>query len=89
VDIITSLDQKDIANATRLYPNPANNSLFIEAPDMQRITIVNALGQVVYDADANSQSKISLNTASYEAGVYVVRIATAEGMVTKRLSIVR
>jgi hypothetical protein len=56
---------------------------------MQRITIVNALGQVVYDAEANNQSKVSLNTASLEAGLYLVRIATAEGFVTKRLAIVR
>jgi hypothetical protein len=30
-----------------------------------------------------------LNTSSYEAGVYLVRIAAAEGITTKRVTIVR
>jgi hypothetical protein len=30
-----------------------------------------------------------LNTSTFEAGVYVVRIETAEGTVTKRVTIVR
>jgi hypothetical protein len=89
VSIITSVDEISATDATRLYPNPASNSIIIEAPEMRRITIVNALGQVVYDADVNSQTRISLNTASFEAGIYMVRIATVEGMVTKRLTIVR
>ena len=76
------------ANEARLYPNPATNNVTIEAADMSRLTVVNAVGQVVYDAAVNDQ-RVILNTSSYEAGVYMVRIVTNSGIVAKRVTIVR
>ena len=87
IDIVTGIDQLGVT-AARLYPNPANNSITIEAADMSRLTVISAVGQVVYDATVNDQ-RVILNTASYEAGVYMVRIVTSNGMVTKRVTIVR
>ncbi len=85
---ITGVEELSQAEA-RIYPNPANNSINIEAKDMQRITIVNAVGQMVYDKELDQLSKVTLNTASYEAGMYILRIATSNGMVTKRMTIIR
>jgi hypothetical protein len=55
---------------------------------MNRITVVNAVGQVVYDL-ALDNNNTQLNVAAFEAGVYVVRINTESGIATKRLTIVR
>ncbi len=85
---ITGVEELSQAEA-RIYPNPANNSINIEAKDMQRITVVNAVGQMVYDMELDQLSKVTLNTASYEAGMYILRIATSNGMVTKRMTIIR
>ena len=76
------------AKEARLYPNPATNNVTIEAADMSRLTVINAVGQVVYDAAVNDQ-RLILNTASYEAGVYMLRIVTNSGIVAKRVTIVR
>ncbi|MCF8349132.1 MAG: T9SS type A sorting domain-containing protein, partial [Bacteroidales bacterium] len=43
--------------------------------------------QVVYTAELSGENAIELNTSSYEAGVYVVQITTANGIVTKRVVI--
>jgi hypothetical protein len=85
--LVTSIEDVN-ATATRLYPNPANLSLNIEAPSLERITVMNAIGQVVYDVEVTGDRQ-QLNTSSYEAGVYMIRLTTAEGMVTKRVTIVR
>jgi hypothetical protein len=84
---ITNINETGAAEA-RLFPNPANDMVNIEATGINRITVINAVGQVVYDIEVNA-AKTQLNTASLESGVYMVRINTENGMVTKRMSIVR
>ena len=50
------------------------------------IAITNALGQVMLDRVVNSDSEI-LNMGQYEAGVYMVRIVTANGVATERITV--
>jgi hypothetical protein len=76
------------ATEARMFPNPATDNVTIEAAGMNRITVINAVGQVVYDAEIDNV-RTQFNVASFEAGVYMVRINTENGIATKRLSIVR
>ena len=71
-----------------LYPNPTSGNVKIEAEGMNHITVVSVLGQVVYGADVNGD-ELELNMAQYNAGVYVVRIATETGVSTQRVTVVR
>jgi len=84
---VTNINEIGSANA-RIYPNPATDNVTIEANGMNRITVINAVGQVVYDVELDNNNS-QLNVAAFEAGVYVVRINTESGIVTKRLTIVR
>ncbi|MBR0177944.1 MAG: T9SS type A sorting domain-containing protein, partial [Bacteroidales bacterium] len=60
----------------------------IEAAGMRHITVVNALGQVVFDNDITGD-EYQINMAQFNAGVYVVRIATENGVSTQRVTVVR
>jgi hypothetical protein len=71
-----------------LYPNPTNGNVTIEAEGMQRLTVVNELGQVVYDAEVSSDTE-TLNMSPFGAGVYMIRIYTENGMGIKRVSVIR
>ncbi|MBR1514080.1 MAG: T9SS type A sorting domain-containing protein, partial [Bacteroidales bacterium] len=51
-------------------------------------TVVNALGQVVYDADVNA-NEVVLNMAQFNAGMYMVRINTENGVVVKRVTVMQ
>ena len=78
-------------NATgdiKLYPNPTNGNLNVKVEGLQRITIINTVGQVVYDSNANSDNEI-LDMSRYDAGIYMVRIVTENGMTTERVSVVK
>ena len=71
-----------------LYPNPTNGNITIQAQNMNRITVVSVLGQVVYDAEIDG-SEYHINMAQFNAGVYMVRIATENGVSTQRVTVVK
>lgn len=71
-----------------VYPNPTAGIITVEAIGMTRLTVMNALGQVVYDAPVDAD-EVSLDLAQFGAGMYVVRINTATETLVKRISVVR
>ena len=76
----------EAAGNVAVYPNPTQNLLNVMAPGMSHITVMNLLGQVVYDTPLESNSLV-LDLSSYESGIYILRIATAQGFVVKHVSV--
>ena len=68
-----------------VYPNPTSGNVNITAPGLSHITVINALGQVVYDSEADGNMTI-LDMNRYQAGVYTVRVITENGESVKRIS---
>jgi hypothetical protein len=86
--MITGVDNPLADDMTQLYPNPATDRVTISSSQqMDRLTVINYVGQVVYDNELHGEQSYILNTSSYDAGVYVVKISTANGVVTKRMTI--
>ena len=71
-----------------LFPNPTNGNVTIQAEGMTHITVASVLGQVVYDADVNADEMV-LNMGQFNAGMYMVRINTANGVVVKRVTVMQ
>ena len=67
----------------QLFPNPANDVLNVVCDGMRHITIMNTLGQVVYDAEPADAQSAQISLAGFDAGVYIVRITTDYGMTSK------
>ena len=80
------VNENEVVN--RIYPNPTNSNVTIEATSMNHITVVNAMGQVVYDADVNAD-KIELNLGQYKAGLYMIRISTVNGVSVQRVTVTK
>ncbi len=81
----TGISEAD--NGVRLYPNPTNGVLKIEAPAMQRITVCNLLGQQVYEAQVNAD-EASVDLKGLGKGMYLVTVQTVNGIASKKISIV-
>ena len=82
-DGVNELDEAEVS----LFPNPANNRFTIEAQGLNHVTVFNMMGQKVYEMDCQAESvDLDLNV---ETGIYMVRVATANGEVTKRITIIR
>ena len=75
---------EDELDGVKVYPNPTQGSLRIEASGLSHVTLVNVLGQTVYDASVEGD-EILLDLSSYEAGVYVVRVRRESDIVVKRV----
>jgi hypothetical protein len=75
-------------NGLAIYPNPTSGNVTIEANGMQHITVVSTLGQVVFDADVDTDHYI-LNMSQYVAGMYTVRVTTESGVSVNRVTVVR
>jgi len=70
-----------------IYPNPASERVVIESPvRINRIEFYNQLGEVIKTREVND-SAINMNTQSLIQGIYLVRITTSQGIVSKRLLI--
>ena len=84
---VTAINENGV-NGMMIYPNPTKDNLNITAEGMTNITITNALGQVMYNEEVVSDNQI-INMAQFEAGVYMVRITTENGVTVKQVTVVK
>ena len=68
-----------------VYPNPTTGNLNISALGINHITVLNTLGQVVYDSDADGNTT-TLDMSHYQAGVYMIRVTTENGESVKLIT---
>ena len=63
-----------------LYPNPVIDRLFVQAKNLQKLEVYNAMGQLV--ATTTSES---LDMIAFSEGIYFVRVVCESGIITKRV----
>jgi hypothetical protein len=79
-----------------LFPNPTSNETALTVSLIQEsnvtVSIINTVGQVVYNSSsvlAAGSNTLQLDTKSYASGIYNVVITSANGSVTKKLSVTK
>ncbi|MDX1446442.1 T9SS type A sorting domain-containing protein, partial [Lishizhenia sp.] len=82
-DLIGGLNLGGSVNELTLYPNPAQDMLFVLGVENQSYQVINTLGEQVLKGQFASDAQISLHTLS--SGVYFLKI----GQSTKRFVISR
>jgi hypothetical protein len=75
------------ATALMVYPNPARQSLSVEAEGMTHVTVYDLLGQSVYRQDAEG-NMLTINVADWAEGIYLVKVQTCNGLLIRRVSVV-
>lgn len=80
VDIRTATAEADV----RLYPNPAAGRVTVAAEGMRSVRLVNLMGQVVLSRQQQASSAV-LDLQRIPAGIYFVRVETADGVAVKKL----
>lgn len=71
-----------------VYPNPTNGLVKIEAENIRQICISNMLGQVIYNSNT-SNNEFEYDFGQHGEGVYLIRIDTTNGIVTKRVAVTK
>jgi hypothetical protein len=77
---------------TKVYPNPFNTSFTVEfsMDENAKISIINALGQVLTPeftifTSVNNKQMFTINTTSFEKGIYFIQLKTANNSFVKKL----
>ena len=71
----------------RIYPNPTSGILRIEAEALRYVAVYNLVGQKVYEENINGdECVIDMNV--FGSGIYMVRIESAAGSTTKKVSVI-
>lgn len=83
----TGVEELEAGNVA-LYPNPTMAQFTIEGVGLNHVTVYNAIGQKVYEANCEGNST-EVNLGNVESGVYMVRIVSEEGTVTKRVTVIK
>jgi hypothetical protein len=60
----------------------------VEGQGLNHVTVFNTMGQKVFEMSCQGES-VDINLNNVEAGVYVVRIATENGVVSKPITVIR
>lgn len=70
-----------------LYPNPAKSVVNINAENLNKVTVFNAMGQAVYASTVDSDN-IMINVESWANGLYFVNMETKDGVKSSQKIIV-
>ncbi|WP_107040204.1 Omp28-related outer membrane protein [Brumimicrobium mesophilum] len=88
--------QEGLNVALNVYPNPStdlvNVDFKLENLTDVTVSILNTVGQTVSSNNLGSVSGVQstqLDVSSLESGIYIVRVQTANGEQTKRISVIR
>ncbi|MDP2721932.1 MAG: T9SS type A sorting domain-containing protein [Bacteroidales bacterium] len=77
-------------NTLEIYPNPSNDHITINSPiQIIQLSLLNYSGQEIRQMDIAGENKIEINTSTLQPGIYLLRIKTVNGIVTKRVVINR
>ena len=71
-------------NNIMVYPNPTSGAVTVEGEGLDKIRIVNAFGQTVYNAKAEG-NQVRIDLSQMANGVYVMHIGTENGVVVKQI----
>jgi hypothetical protein len=79
-------------SASQIYPNPVSDKLNMviasTQADKAMVTMTNMLGQTVYSRAENltaGANYLDINVADYNAGIYIVNVKTATGIISHKV----
>jgi len=82
----TGIDE-NLAKLTAVYPNPANDVVNIESAYLiENVKVYNISGQII-EAEVVNSNRYQFNTSLFESGIYLFRIETTAGSISKRVII--
>lgn len=68
----------------RIYPNPVEGELTLQAEGLQQVILYNQLGQQVASLQTK-QSSLTLPMNDYPQGIYLIRLVTEKGVVHRNV----
>jgi hypothetical protein len=74
-DIWATSIEKEISQEFRVYPNPANNFIYINPSENHKVQIFNMMGQL----ELISQNRTKIDISHLPSGFYIIRVSSNNG----------
>lgn len=88
----TSVKESNTTTNLKVYPNPAKDILTIAIPEnthAKSVQLINVLGQVTYAKTLEGVSNLSIDVSTMNKGVYILKVATSQGITTRKVLITK
>lgn len=82
----TGADENEVQ--VKVYPNPTNGVLTVEAEGMTQVSVYNALGQCVLIKDT-TDNQAAVDLQGVAPGLYLLRVKTEKGTDLRRITVER
>jgi len=79
---------EELQNDIKIYPNPANATLFVEGTGLKTISIYNMLGQMLETVETGGKVTTTINISAYQPALYFVEITLENGRKMNRQLII-
>ena len=80
------IDKNPAAQNLNIYPNPADDVINIELPEVETkglVTITDAQGRILCSLSTNGQSSLQINLSNLESGIYFVTLKNGDKILQK------
>lgn len=84
---LTGVSENETLNAS-IYPIPVKDNLTVKAEGITSVSLFNVVGQMIYENNVAADETV-INMSDLESGVYIVRITTINGEISRRISVIR
>lgn len=89
-DAISNICDLNSKEKILVYPNPVNNTAFIESNDIiKKVELFNINGKKIFSEEYLGVKKYDFCVNSFENGLYFIRISTKNNIVTEKINIVK
>ena len=77
---------EELSSSVNIYPNPVNDMLYIKTDfEIEEAVVYDVFGRQQDNWTTGQQGKVAVDVSKLVAGVYFVKIKTAEGEIVKRI----
>lgn len=67
----------------KAYPSPAQETVFVEAENLQKVRLFSATGQLLQEKEvAQTEGKVSISVEKFESGIYFCQAVSRDGRTT-------
>ena len=73
----------------RVFPNPANDKVFIEAEGIICVRLCNLHGQCLIKKEGNNSDMMEISLNNMPSSIYIIEILTERGRVIRKLDVTR
>ena len=78
----TAVNENEMSKVT-VYPNPSQGQISIQGSNIQRVDVVNVMGQIIY-SEIVENDVANLDLSSCANGIYLLRVVTTNVIINKQ-----